>query len=122
MLKQLSYLNILLAMSYLLWFVTGGNFLMIAGIGVLVLFNALVIKMIQEDRNFHLLHALLGIGCLCFWAYLTWGCTYIVQSAIAHQYFANVWGYLIPTAFFSIAILLQLFFCLRYFKKHQAAE
>ncbi|WP_316819385.1 hypothetical protein [Pedobacter gandavensis] len=122
MLKQLSYLNILLSMTYLLCFVTGGNFLIFAGIAVLLLFNSLVIKMIQEDRNFHLFHAVLGICCLCFWAYLTWGCIYIVQSAFSHQYFANIWAYLIPTSLFSLAILLQLFFCWRYFRDYQVPD
>lgn len=121
MLKRLSYLNIFLAMAYLLLFVTGGNFLVITGICVVVAFNAFVIKKIQEDRQFGLTHIALGLCCLCFWAYLTLGCTYIVQSAIAHQYFANVWSYLIPTLLFLISTILQLLFSLRYFKAHQVS-
>lgn len=116
MLKRLSYLNVFLAMVYLLLFVVGGNFLLIAGICIVIVFNALVIKMIQKEAHFGLIHAVLGGCCLCFWAYLTLGCIHIVQSAIDHQYFANVWSYLLPTGFFLLSILLQLFFCLRYFR------
>lgn len=122
MLKRLSYLNIFLAMAYLLLFVTGGNFLVITGICIVVAFNGFVIKKIQEDRQFSLTHIGLAFCCLCFWAYLALGCTYIVQSAVAHQYFANVWGYLIPTVLFLFSLMLQLFFCLRYFKAHQIID
>lgn len=119
MLKRLSYLNVFSSMAYLLWFVTGDSFLLIAGIFTVLAFNAIVIKMIQDDGHFGLTHKVLGLGCLCFWAYLTLGCIYIVQSAIDHQYFANVWGYLLPTGLFLLSILLQLFFCLQYFRNHQ---
>lgn len=122
MLKRLSYLNVFLAMAYLLLFVTGDNLLIIAGVGVVVIFNALVIKKIQESRNLNLIHGILGICCLCFWAYLAMGCTYIVQSAIEHQYFDNIWSYLLPTAFFLLSILLQLLYALHYFRNDQASE
>ncbi|MCX2453055.1 hypothetical protein OQX61_17395 [Pedobacter sp. PLR] len=122
MLKRLSYLNILLAMAYLLLFITGDNFLLIAGICIVVAFNALVIKKIQEEGQFSLIHGGLGLCCLCFWAYLTLGCIHIVQSAVDHQYFTNVWGYLLPTGLFLLSILLHLFFCLRYFKNYQVSE
>ncbi len=103
-------------MVYLLLYVTGDNLLFIAGVLILVIFNAFVIKKIQEEGRFNLIHAGLGLCCLGFWAYLTLGCLHIVQSAIEHQYFANVWGYLLPTAFFSLCILLQLICCLKYYK------
>lgn len=122
MLKRLSYLNVFLAMAYLLLFVTGDNLLIIAGIFILVAFNALVIKKIQEEKNLGLVQGILGICCLCFWAYLAIGCIYIVQSAIEHQYFDNIWSYLLPTAFFLLSILLQLLCSLQYFKNYQTSE
>ncbi|WP_316841094.1 hypothetical protein [Pedobacter gandavensis] len=121
MLKQLSYLNIFLAMTYTLLFITAYNLLLIVGIGILVLFNVLVIKKIQEEGRFDLILGLLATGCLCFWAYLALGCTYVVQFAIDHRYYADVWSYLIPTGVFLLVILLQLILCFRYFRKHQAA-
>ncbi|MBB2150051.1 hypothetical protein [Pedobacter gandavensis] len=122
MLKRLSYLNIFLAMAYLLLFVTGRNFVLIGGVCIVVIFNAFVIKKIQKKGQFGLVYAGLAICCLCFWAYLTMGCTYIVQSAIEHRYFADVWNYLIPTSLFLLSIILQLFFSLQYFKAHQVTE
>ena len=122
MLKRLSYLNVFLAMAYLLLFVTGDNLLIIAGVFIVVAFNALVIKKIQEEKNLDLVQGILGICCLCFWAYLAMGCTYIVQSAIEHQYFVNIWSYLLPTAFFLLSILLQLLCSLHYFKNYQTTE
>jgi hypothetical protein len=114
MFRILSYANILLAIAYLLMFLLNGSNVVIFGLLVVVVFNVLVVKNGQEGwKKPGLILGTLGLGCLCFAAFLLVGLIHIVRSSIAYHYFSNTLNYIVLTALFVSCITIHLvFFCL----------
>ena len=114
MFRILSYANILLAIAYLLMFLLNGSNGVILGLLVVVVFNVLVVKNIQEgwEKPGWIPNAL-GLGCLGFAAFLLVGLIHIVRSSIAYHYFSNTLNYIVLTALFVLCIIIHfVLFCL----------
>ncbi|RQO68053.1 hypothetical protein DBR43_26475 [Pedobacter sp. KBW06] len=118
MFRILSYANILLAIAYLLMFLLNGSNVVIFGLLVVVIFNVLVVKNIQEGREKPgLIHYALGLGCLGFAAFLLVGLIHIVRSSIAYHYFSNTLTYILLTIAFILSIIIHFVFLCLYRKR-----
>lgn len=118
MFRILSYANILLAIAYLWMFLLNGSNVVILGLLVVVVFNVLVVKNIQDGWGKPgWIPIVLGLGCLGFAAFLLVGLIHIVRSSIAYHYFSNTLNYIVLTALFVLCIIIHfVLFCL-YWKK-----
>ncbi|NQX42036.1 hypothetical protein SAMN05421820_109308 [Pedobacter steynii] len=118
MFRILSYANILFAIAYLLMFLLNGSNVVIFGILVVVVFNVIVVKNIQEGWGKPgLIYYVLGLGCLGFAAFLSVGLIHIVRSSIAYHYFSNTLNYMVLTTLFVLCIVIHFVFLCLYRKK-----
>ena len=118
MFRILSYVNILLASTYLLMFLLNGSNVVIFGVLVVVVFNVLEVKNIQEGwKKPGLIPGVLGLGCLGFAAFLLVGLVHIARASIAYHYFSNTLNYMVLTALFVLCIVIHLVFFCFYRKK-----
>lgn len=106
MLRFLSFFNIFCALLNFLMFLTG-SYTGILGALIVVAFNGLVIKNIQQEKGIGIIHYLAGLCCLCFAGFLSYGLFYIVRSSIDHHYFKNTWLYISLTGLLILGIVLH---------------
>ncbi|SHG80763.1 hypothetical protein [Pedobacter caeni] len=108
MLRSLSYVNILLAIVYLLMFLLNGSTMVILGLLLVVILNILVIKKIQDGwGKTKWIHYGLSLCCLGFAAFLLVGLVHIVRSSIAYHYFSNTLTYIVLTGLFLLCIIVH---------------
>lgn len=118
MFRILSYVNILLAIAYLLMFPVIGINVVIPGILAVLVLNILVLKNIQEGwSKTKLIHYALSLACLAFAAFLLVGLVHIVRSSIAYHYFSNTLTYIVLTALFVLCIIIHFVFLCFYREK-----
>lgn len=108
MLRSLSYFNIFCAVLYFLMFLMEGSYLVILGTLVVVLFNFMVIRTVQQEERFGIIHHLLGVCTLGFAGFLSYGLYHIVQSSYEHHYFGNTWLYISLSSVFVLGMLVHL--------------
>jgi hypothetical protein len=114
MLRTLSYANIVFAVVYFLAFLLNSMSYAIAGVLLTVIFNFMVIRILERGGRFNLITYVVGTMCLIFAGFLILWLSHIISSSIAHHYFRNSWFYISLTSLFAISIILQfLLICLR---------
>jgi protein-S-isoprenylcysteine O-methyltransferase Ste14 len=111
MLKAVAYLNGVLAIAYFLLYLLNSNSYTMAGILIVFVFAAVVIRSEERKAKFSPLHYILGVASLTFAGFLLVWVFNVVKSSIEHQYFDNSWLYIVLTTVFILSILLQ-FICM----------
>ncbi|MGY4383459.1 putative neutral ceramidase superfamily lipid hydrolase [Pedobacter sp. UYP24] len=107
MLKILSYLNIAFAILYFLLYLLNSTAYAMAGIAVVIVFNSLVLRNIEQGKSFKLVHFIIGATNVFFAAFLVLWVTHVILSSIRYNYFANTWLYILITIPFVISIGLH---------------
>lgn len=107
MLKILSYLNIALALSYFLVYLLNSYSWPIVAILLVIFYNGLVLKSLERETGFSLVHYVLGGFSIFFAGFLVLWVVNIVSSAIENQYFDGVWTYSVLTGVFALSIISQ---------------
>ncbi len=107
MLKTLSYLNIAFAILYFLLYLLNSTAYAMAGIVVVIFFNTLVLRNIEQRKTFKLVHFMIGATNVFFAAFLVLWVTHVILSSMRYNYFANTWLYILLTVPFIFCIGLH---------------
>ncbi len=107
MLKNLSYSNIAFALIYYLSYLINSNSFAAIGILFVVAFNGFVLRNIERDLKFGLLHYILAGLNLVFAGFLITWTINITLSSIDHDYFIDSWVYITFSSFFIISMVWQ---------------
>ncbi len=109
-LQKISYLNIILAILYVLVYLKSGTFNSTVGILMIIVFNWLGLRSFQlESYRWGIWHYLVGGWVLYFIGTLLYGAIHIIGSAFEFNFIGNdtVW-YLIINFVFCGSILTQI--------------
>jgi len=120
MLQKLSYLNLILAIAYLLIYLKSGTFNSTAGIFMVIVFNWLCLRSYQlDDYKWKVWHYLTGLWSIYFIGTIIYGSFFILSSAIEYSFISNdTTIYLIVSFAFSIAVVTHfIIYLLRSFNK-----
>lgn len=117
MLRNLSYLNLIMAVLYFLGYLQNGNALAIAGLLSVVVFSWLVLRSLEREKLWWSFPQwILSFTSLLYAASLAFSAVNLVIDSIGYQYFpANVILLIVSGLLFALLIILQLFFSLRIF-------
>jgi len=107
MLKITAYLNVALAMAYFILYLLNSNSYTMAGVLVVFISGALVIKSEESETKFSALHYIFGVASIVFAGFLLVWVFNVIKSSIQHQYFNNSWLYILLSVVFILGILLQ---------------
>ncbi|RZK83142.1 MAG: hypothetical protein EOO92_00155 [Pedobacter sp.] len=94
MLKILSYINITLAIGYFLLYLLNSLSYAILGILAVVVYNALVIHIIDRQIRFNTLHITIGSTNFGFAGFLILWAINLTISSFTYQYFGNTLLYI----------------------------
>jgi len=108
MLKILSYLNIALALIYFFGYLLNSYSWPIAAILLVMVFNGLVLRNVETDRNFTAVHYTLAFFNVIFAGFLTIWVVNILQSSIEHNYFGDSRIYLFIASLFVVSIVFHV--------------
>ncbi|MHA4893683.1 hypothetical protein ACXZ1K_02935 [Pedobacter sp. PWIIR3] len=117
MLKTLSYLNIAFAILYFLLYLLNSTSYAMAGILVVIVFNSLVLRNIEQQKAFKLVHFIIGATNVFFAGFLILWVTHVVLSSLRYDYFGNSWLYIMLSISFIICILLHFVLVFRKFRQ-----
>jgi len=112
MLQKLSYLNLALAIIYLLLYLKSGTFNSTAGILVVIVFNWLCLRSYQLDNyQWKIGHYLSGLWSTYFVGTIIYGAINIIGPAITYSFISNdTLTYLIVGLIFSLTVLIHFTF------------
>jgi hypothetical protein len=113
MLKILSYLNIALALAYFFGYLLNSYSWPIAAILLVIVFNGIVLRNIENGQALRPVHYLLAFLNLVFAIFLSIGVFHVLQSSIEHNYFGDSCIYLGLATLFVISIFLHLLLLFR---------
>ena len=117
MLRNLSYLNLIVAVLYFLGYLQNGNALAIAGLLSVVVFSWLVLRSLErESFRWSLPQWFLSFTSLLYALFLAYSAINLIIDAVGYQYFPlNVVLLIASGLLFALLIILQLFFSLKKF-------
>jgi len=113
MLKKLSYLNIAFAIAYLVLYLLNSTSFAMVGIFVVIIFNAIVLKHLERDEPFKIVHFVIGATNIFFAGFMTLWLSHIIISSINYHYFGNTWLYILITSAFILSIFIHYILMLR---------
>lgn len=113
MLRTSSYLNIVLALAYFFGYLLNSYSWPIAAILLVIVFNGMVLRYIENGGPLKPFHYLLAFFNLVFAIFLGIGAFRILQSSIEHHYFGNSSIYLALAILFALSIVLHLLLLFR---------
>lgn len=108
MLKILSYLNITLALTYFFGYLLNSYSWPIAAILLVIVFNGLVLRNVENNRNFTAVHYTLAVFNVVFAGFLSIWVVNILRSSIEHNYFGDSRIYLFIASLFVVSIILHV--------------
>lgn len=120
MLQKLSYINLILAIVYLLVYLKSGTFNSTVGILVIIVFNWLCLRSYQlANYQWKIWHYLTGLWSLYYIGTIIYGTIFIFSSSLEYHFVSNdTLIYLSISVVFSLSVLLHLGL---YFKKSYKA-
>jgi hypothetical protein len=113
MVKKLSYLNIAFAIAYFVLFLLNSTSFAMVGILVVIVFNAVVLKHLEQNEPFKSIHFVMGATNIFFAGFMTLWVSHIILSSINSHYFRNSWFYITITCCFIISIFTHFILVLR---------
>lgn len=113
MLKTLSYLNIFLAITYFLGYLLNSYSWPIAAVLLVILYNGLAIRSIEQGKKVTKLQRILGLLNLVFAGFLILWAINILHSSIEHNYFGDTRIYLVIATIFALSLILHVLLLLK---------
>ena len=110
MLQKLSYINLILAIVYVLVYLKSGTFHSTAGILVVIIFNWLYIKAYQiDDYKWKIWHYVTGLWCLYFIGTIGYGSINVIMTSVESDFISNeTVNYLLLSVLFSLLVVFHL--------------
>ncbi|MES2829194.1 MAG: hypothetical protein V4687_13610 [Bacteroidota bacterium] len=122
MLRTLSYVNIAFAILYFLLYLLNSTSYAMAGIFVVIVFNALVLRNIEQQKKFKLVHFIIGSTNLFFAGFLILWVTHIILSSFRYNYFGHSWLYISICIPFILSIAVHFVLVFRKFRQGVATS
>lgn len=117
MLRTLSYINIAFAILYFLLYLLNSTSFAMAGIFVVIAFNALVLRNVELQREFKLVHFIIGCTNVFFAGFLVLWVTHVILSSLRYNYFGHSWLYISLCIPFIICIVLHFVLVFKKFRQ-----
>jgi len=107
MLRSVSFVNIVLAIVYFLFYLLNSTSYAMIGVFVVIAFSALTIWNLERGIKPTAIYFILGFFEVVFAAFLVvWTCN-IILSSLEHGYFGNSWLYITISIFLIVGIIIQ---------------
>ncbi len=108
MLKSLSFINIVLAIVYFLFYLLNSTSYAMIGAFIVIAFSALTIRNTEKGIKPTAIYFILGLSMLVFAVFLTVWTYNVILSSFEHDYFGNSWLYIAISICLIAGMIIQI--------------
>ncbi|NRF38586.1 hypothetical protein [Pedobacter foliorum] len=108
MLKSISFINIVLAIVYFLFYLLNSTSYAMIGILIVIAFSALTIRNVEKGLKPTAIYFILGVLMSVFAGFLVVWTYNVILSSFEHDYFGNSWLYIAISICLIAGIIIQI--------------
>jgi hypothetical protein len=108
MLKSISFINIVLAIVYFLFYLLNSTSYAMIGILIVIAFSAVTIRNTEKGIKSTAIYFILGVPALVFAGFLSVWTYNVILSSFEHDYFGNSWLYIAISICLIAGIIIQI--------------